>query len=160
MISYHLRRAEKAIMEKAELFAIVTTQKYMTLALCRDNVPYLVTLSYGFDAKTECFYFHCAGEGKKIEYWTANPTVWGQIIEDHGYRDGHCDHTFRSVQFRGTVTLLDNPEDKRRALHLMIDLLESDPESVKQQQLTEKAIARVTIGKVMVEGWSGKQNVK
>ena len=158
MQTYHLRRSEKEITDPASMRAVIETQKYMTLAMCKDNVPYLVTVNYGYDAAENCFYFHCAGAGRKMDYLRANPVVWGQIMEDNGYRDGKCDHAFRTVQFKGLVTFVESAEDKRRALSLMIDQLESDPEAVKERQVTPKSLERVTIGKVSVQAMSGKAN--
>ena len=161
MQPYHLRRAEKAITDNEDLLAIIAGQKYMTLAMCKENEPYLVTLNYGYDATANCFYFHCAGEGKKLDYLAANGAVWGQIIEDRGYLVGKCDHAFRTVHFRGTVSFLDDHEDyaeKHHALTLMIDHLEPDPEPMKQRLITEKGVTRVTVGKVTVDFMSGKRN--
>ncbi len=158
MQTYHLRRSEKEIADPAEWQAIIIKQKYMTLALAVDNEPYLVTLSYGYDAEAHCFYFHCAAEGRKMDYWRQNPVVWGQILEDHGYLNGKCSHAFRTVQFRGTVTFLKDLEEKRRAIDLMIDQLEPHPAAVKQQQVTDKSVAHVVIGKITIEFMSGKQN--
>lgn len=158
MQTYHLRRAEKAITDPAEMWAIIAEQKVMTLAMCKDNVPYLVTVNYGYDQAAGCLYFHCAAEGKKMDYLRANPAVWGQIVEDNGYLDGKCDHAFRSVQFQGRVTFIEDVEDKRRALSLMIDRLESDPAAVKARLITDKAVEKVTIGKVHIEALTGKAN--
>jgi nitroimidazol reductase NimA-like FMN-containing flavoprotein (pyridoxamine 5'-phosphate oxidase superfamily) len=158
MQAYHLRRSEKAITDPAEMWAIIAGQKFVTLALCKDNVPYLATVNYGYDQVAGCLYFHCAGEGKKMDYLQANPVVWGQVIEDNGYLDGKCDHAFRTVQFEGRVTLLEDIEEKRCALSLMIDRLESDPEAVKTRLITAKALERVTIGQVHIETMTGKAN--
>lgn len=158
MQTYHLRRSEKEIIDPTAMWAIIAGQKTMTLALCKDNMPYLVTVNYGHDQAGSCLYFHCAGEGKKMDYLQANPVVWGQVLEDHGYLDGKCDHAFRTVQFEGRVTFVEDTEEKRRALSLMIDQLESDPEAVKARQATSRAVERVTIGKVVVGALTGKVN--
>ncbi len=101
MDTYHLRRSEKEITDPDQILAIIRGQKYMTLAKCKDNVLYLVTVNYGYDEARNCFYFHCARKVKKQDYLAANPMVWGQIVEDAGYQDGKCDHAFRTVQFQG-----------------------------------------------------------
>ena len=155
---YHLRRSEKAITDPAEMWAIIAGQKFMTLALCKDNVPYLATVNYGYDQAVDCLYFHCAGEGKKMDYLRANPTVWGQIVEDNGYRDGKCDHAFRSVQFQGHITFVQDIEEKRQALSLMIDRLESDPETAKEKLITPTALEKVMIVQVHIEAITGKAN--
>ncbi len=160
MSTYHLRRQEKTIADQDELVAIIRGQKYLTLALCYNDEPYLVSLNYGFDAAARCFYVHCAGEGKKIDILRANPAVWGQVIEDRGYQDARCDHWFRSVHFKGRVSFVDDIEEKRAALHLMIDALEPDPAPVGQRLITAKSLRSVTVLKIAVESWSGKQNLK
>lgn len=158
MPTYHLRRSEKAITDPAEMWAIIAGQKFVTLALCKENIPYLATVNYGYDQVAGCLYFHCAGEGKKMDYLRANPTVWGQIVEDNGYQDGKCDHAFRSVQFQGHVTFVEDIEEKRRALSLMIDRLESDPEAVKVKLITPKALEKVMIGQLHIDTMTGKAN--
>lgn len=158
MSAYHLRRAEKAITEKSEILEIIHKQSYMTLGLCREGQPYLMTVNYGFDEAEGCFYFHCAGEGKKIDYMKANPKVWGQILEDRGYLDGQCDHAYRSIHFAGRVTFVEEMKAKRHALSLMIEHLESNPEAMKARLLTSEKLTGVTIGRVTVESLSGKEN--
>lgn len=154
---YHLRRAEKAITAPEELLAVIRSQKFLTLALCQDHEPYLVTMNYAYDQEQRCFYFHCARQGKKVDYLRANPTVWGQVLEDRGYLAGQCDHAYRTVQFRGHAEWIEDLEEKRHALTLMIDQLEPDPEPVKRAELTQRKLEGVGILKVRVETMSGKQ---
>lgn len=160
MPTYHLRRSEKAIQDQAVLVEIIRRQRYLTIAMCRDNRPYLVTLNYAYDADTHCFYVHCAGEGKKVDYLRANSTVWGQVLEDLGYLDGACDHAFRSVHLEGAFTFIDDLDEKKHALSLMIDQLESDPAAVKARVLKPKAIKTVTIGKITIAAMTGKESIK
>lgn len=158
MQTYHLRRSEKAITDPQQLLDVIMGQQIMTLAMALDNEPYLVTLNYGYNVGEGCFYFHCASEGRKMDYLRSNPVVWGQVVEDRGYLTGECSHAFRSVQFRGRVSFLEDGTQKRAALVMMIDRLEPDPEPVKRKQVTDASIARVTVGKVEVEFMTGKQN--
>jgi hypothetical protein len=158
MTTYHLRRQEHAIAERSTLVEIIAGQKYLTLALCRDGVPYLVTMNYGFDSDADRFYVHCADEGKKLDYWQANPRVWGQVLEDRGYVAGACDHAYRSVQFEGRVAFVEDVEEKRRALSLMIEQLEPDPASVAARLLKPARIAEVTVVRIDVQAFSGKFN--
>jgi nitroimidazol reductase NimA-like FMN-containing flavoprotein (pyridoxamine 5'-phosphate oxidase superfamily) len=87
-MKYRLRRKDKEISDQTELRNILKITKYVTIALCMDNRPYLVSLSHGYDETRNCIYFHCAKAGKKIDYIKSNNTVWGQAIEDHGYAEG------------------------------------------------------------------------
>jgi nitroimidazol reductase NimA-like FMN-containing flavoprotein (pyridoxamine 5'-phosphate oxidase superfamily) len=155
---YHLLRAERAITSPDELLEIIAGQKHMTLALCRGGEPYLVTVNYGYDPRERCFYFHCAPQGKKVDYLRANPTVWGQVLDDRGYLAGRCDHAYRTVQFCGRAELVEDIEDKRRALAMMIERLEPDPEPVKRRFLSEKRVRQVGIVRVRVLEMSGKRS--
>ena len=160
MSSYHLRRAEKEIEAESELLDVIMRNKYLTIAMSKDDLPYLVTLSYGFDADARCFYFHCASEGRKIEYLRANPNVWGQILEDLGYMGGECNHAFRTVQFGGTVSFLEELEEKTHALGLLFDQLEPEPGIMKERLMKPKSIQNLTMGKIDVHALTGKQNPK
>ncbi|MHA1667187.1 MAG: pyridoxamine 5'-phosphate oxidase family protein [Candidatus Heimdallarchaeaceae archaeon] len=85
-----IRRKEKAIDDIERLKEIIQTAKYITLAMCKDNEPYLVSLSHGYNSEQHCLYFHCASEGKKISILKENTTVWGQALLDYGYVQGEC----------------------------------------------------------------------
>jgi uncharacterized protein len=161
MEKFHaLRRKEKEIREPAEMKAILAAAKYVTVAMCRAEEPYLVTLSHGYDEKRNAVYFHCAREGKKIEILAANNRVWGQAILDRGYADGRCDHLFASVQFRGRVSFVEEEAEKRHALAVMIRQLESDPDKVMGHQITEASVAKVHIGRIDLDYLSGKKSIK
>ncbi|MHA1244164.1 MAG: pyridoxamine 5'-phosphate oxidase family protein [Candidatus Heimdallarchaeota archaeon] len=152
-----IRRKEKAIEDVAELKEIIRTAQYVTVALCKDNEPYLVSLSHGYDPNKNCVYFHCASEGKKMDILKENNVVWGQALIDKGYIQGKCDHLYATVQFKGTVVFIDDFEEKKDALLNMVHKLDDNPDDVAEKQLTEKSIARVTIGRIDIEYMSGKE---
>jgi uncharacterized protein len=130
----------------------------MTLAMAGEGQPYLTTVNYGFDPGQDCFYFHCAPEGKKIAYLLANPNVWGQVVEDRGYLTGKCDHAYRSVHFAGRVAFLETEEGKREALTLMIRRLEPNPEPLIERLVTRARLARTAVGRVQVLEITGKRH--
>ncbi|MGY5879988.1 MAG: pyridoxamine 5'-phosphate oxidase family protein [Candidatus Thorarchaeota archaeon] len=152
-----IRRKEKAIESKEEMIAILEKSKYITIAMCEDNVPYLVTLSHGYDNENNCIYFHCAREGKKVDILTENNVVWGQAIEDHGYAEGACDHLYATTQFNGHVTFIEDVKEKEHALGIMIHSLEPNPQAVIEDQITEKSVQRVHIGRIDIDFMSGKK---
>ena len=152
-----IRRKEKAIESKEEMIAILEKCKYITIAMCEGNMPYIVTLSHGYDREKNCIYFHCAREGKKVDILSKHSTVWGQAIEDHGYAEGACDHLYATTQFKGTVTFIEDVKEKEHALGIMINSLEPDPQAVIIEQITEKSVQRVHIGRIDIEYMSGKK---
>ncbi len=161
MQRYHgLRRKEKEISDPDGMRAILAGTRFVTLAMCRDNEPYLATLSHGYDRERNAIYFHCAKEGKKVEFLKANDRVWGQAFIDHGYSHGHCDHRFESVQFAGRVRFVEEAGEKRHALGVMIRQLEGEPERVEAAQVTAAALEKVCIGRVDIAHMSGKRSMK
>jgi nitroimidazol reductase NimA-like FMN-containing flavoprotein (pyridoxamine 5'-phosphate oxidase superfamily) len=161
MESYHpLRRKEQEIKDTAELKAILAKTPYVTVAMCRNDEPYLVTLSHGYDAEKNAVYFHCAYEGKKIDFLKANNRVWGQAFVDRGYVQGQCDHLFSCVQFSGRVSFVTDAAEKRRALAVMIGQLEQAPEQVMTAKVTDAALAKTCIGRIDIEYLSGKRSEK
>jgi len=112
MHGYHLRRQDKAVTDPTELVKPLIEAEYITLALSYEDHPYLATLSHGYDAENNCLYFHCAFEGKKVEYLKANPKVWGQALIDGGYQHGSCDHLYHTAQFSGTVAFIDDLDER------------------------------------------------
>ncbi|MFW9848890.1 MAG: pyridoxamine 5'-phosphate oxidase family protein [Candidatus Thorarchaeota archaeon] len=152
-----IRRKEKAIDSPNEMKQILMTAKYITIAMCEDNEPYLVTVSHGYDSEKNCIYFHCAQEGKKISILTGNPIVWGQAIMDYGYVEGKCDHLYATTQFRGKVTFIEDFDEKKHALTVMVNQLEPNPTIVIDEQFKESSIQKVNIGRINIDYMSGKK---
>ena len=136
---------------------MLRSAQYVTLAMSVDDQPYLVSLSHGYDEDRNCIYFHCAREGKKLDYLRANNTVWGQALLDHGYSDGECTHLYASVHFSGRVTFIDDPDEKRRALECMIRQLDSNPESLIGR-ITPELFDQTMVGRIDIEYLSGKKS--
>lgn len=154
---YHIKRADNEIKDEKIIKEIIQRGKYLSLALCNDNVPYLVTLSYGYDREKNIFYIHSAMEGRKLEYLSKNPNVYGQIIIDGGYRYGECSHSYRSLNFEGTYEEISDIKDKITALTCMIRKLEDDPEKVLNKQVIGKKI-NARIGMIKCTRFSAKGN--
>jgi nitroimidazol reductase NimA-like FMN-containing flavoprotein (pyridoxamine 5'-phosphate oxidase superfamily) len=155
-----IRRKEKAMTDKNEMLAVLERAKYVTVAMCKNNEPYLVTLSHGYDREKSCIYFHCAKEGKKIDILGKHNRVWGQALIDKGYVQGKCDHLFATTQFMGRVTFVENIDEKRHGLRVMIKALEEEPEKVMEAQLTEISVEGVQVGRIDIEYMSGKKSDK
>jgi nitroimidazol reductase NimA-like FMN-containing flavoprotein (pyridoxamine 5'-phosphate oxidase superfamily) len=117
MTKYHMRRLEKEISEKQELFKILKSAKFTIISMCKENEPYLVTLSYGYDKIKNSLYFHCANEGQKIDFIKSNPNVCGTVIEDNGYEDG-CGQAYRSVVFKGKMFIVEDIQEKKYGFNM------------------------------------------
>ena len=154
-----MRRKELGIKSKKKMLEIIAGQECMTISMCKGKEPYLVTVTYSYDARNQSFYFHCAPSGKKIDYLKANPIVWGQVLEDLGYVTGECEHNYRTVMFRGKAEFVADMNEKRRALGLMINKLEERPSEARKRLISQSSLKKVSIVRVKVLELSGKESL-
>jgi len=152
-----MRRKDKEITDVEVLKKILKSAKYMTVAMSKENQPYLVSLSYGYDEAHNCLYFHCATEGKKLNYLKANNTIWGQALLDYGYVQSECDHHYASVHFKGKVTFLSEPNEKIHAVQIMMRQLDKNPEQLIAKLNVEK-LKNTLIGRIDIEIMTGKKS--
>lgn len=158
MAPYHMHRQDREITDPAEISAVLGRGQVATLALARDNEPYVVTLNYGYDPEEGVLYFHCANIGLKLDFLRANPRVCGTVVIDGAYKVGECAYAYTSVVFRGSVDTVQDEDEKRQALGCMIDFLEPDPEPVRQRLLAEGGrLSGVTVLKLTIEEITGKR---
>jgi nitroimidazol reductase NimA-like FMN-containing flavoprotein (pyridoxamine 5'-phosphate oxidase superfamily) len=153
-----MRRKEKEITDRKEMVRILTEAKYVTVAMTDVDGPYLATLTHAYDPAKNAIYFHCASDGRKVDVLRRDNRVWGQALIDRGYVTGKCDHLYETTQFKGRVAFLDDPDEKRHALETMIRKNEKDPETVIKDQVTDKSVYRVNIGRIDIEFMSGKRS--
>jgi hypothetical protein len=156
-MSFHLRRKDKEIADERLLKKILKTAKYVTIALSMNDEPYLVSISHGYDENKNCLFFHCAREGKKLQYLRSNNTVWGQALLDYGYSEGECTYLYASVHFSGKVTMLENLEEKREALACMIRQIDKNPETLITDLRPER-LRNTVVGRIDVAYMSGKKS--
>ena len=155
-MSFHVRRRDREITDSEELKKVLKSTKYITIALCMNNEPYLVSLSHGYDKTENCLYFHCAPEGKKLAYLKANKMVWGQAVLDYGVTD-ECDYAYISVHFSGKISLIDDLREKQHAMEVMVQQLSENPEEKLAKVKSEK-LAKTTMGRIDIYYLSGKKN--
>lgn len=156
-MSFHVRRKDIEITDKKLIKQILENTTYVTIALSINNQPYLVSLSHGYEEKHNCLYFHCATEGKKLQYMKKNPNVWGQAVLDHGYAQGKCTHLYASVHFSGKVTLIESLDEKQKAMECMINQLDNKPAQMIED-LTIDRLKNAVIGKIDINYMSGKKS--
>jgi uncharacterized protein len=136
---------------------ILKSTKYITIALCKDNEPYLVSLSHGYDEKRSCIYFHCAPEGKKLVYAKSNNKVWGQAVQDYGVTDD-CDYAYTSVHFSGRLAMIDDLREKQHAMEVIVRQLSPNPEA-KLGKIKPEKLAATSMGRIDIKYMTGKQHL-
>jgi nitroimidazol reductase NimA-like FMN-containing flavoprotein (pyridoxamine 5'-phosphate oxidase superfamily) len=157
MPKYHMFKSEREITNTAVIESVFRNGKFLTLALCRNNEPYILALNYGYDAENRYLYFHTAIEGLKLEILSDNPRVCGTIIEDHGYIEGKCAHAYRSVVFTGSAEILENLDDKKHGMDILLNHQEKNPEIIRKRLLArEKAYDKFVMMRIKIEDVTGK----
>ena len=151
-----MRRQEKEIKDSLLLRRILKQVKYVTIAMAMDNHPYLVSLNHGYDPKENCIYFHCANEGKKIDYMKANSEIWGQALLDFGFDSKWCTQSYATVMFKGKVSFIEDIRRKRKAFLAINAQLKSPPERLKEIMKTN--LRNTAVGRIDIESLSGKKS--
>ena len=158
MTHYHLRRQDRRVDNPQELAQILHEGKYAVIALARDQEPYVVALSYGYDEPGQALYFHCAPEGLKIEFLRANPNVCAVIILDHGYVKEQCEHHYASVILRGKLEEVKDLPEKKHGLAILMRHLEDNPEPIMNRNIKDdQSYDRVMILRLRIAEMTGKK---
>jgi len=158
-MSFHVRRKDREITDPNELRQVLKTTKYVTVALCKQDEPYLVALNYGYDETKNCLYFHCAPEGKKLVYLKANNKVWGQAVLDFCINE-ECEYSYTSVHFLGKMHLISDLSEKQHAIEVLVRQVSINPEAKLEKLAKSKpeGLEKVTIGRIDIDYMSGKKH--
>ena len=134
MQKYHLNnRPNRELTHESEIFDILKNGKYAVISMCRDNEPYIVTLSYGFDSEKNSLYLHCSPRGLKLDFINTNPHVCATVIEDGGYVINECGHNYRTVVFWGIIRIVADLDEKKHGMRVLLNHLENQPEIINEK---------------------------
>lgn len=126
---YHPRRTDRTIVDPLEMESVIRSGRYCTIALVDGSEPYVVTMTYGYDDTTNRLYFHAAPSGHKLEIIARDPRACATVVEDGGYTQGRCEHPYRSVVLRGRMRAVEDGEEQRHALAVLVGHQEDDPQA-------------------------------
>lgn len=145
-----MRVREKEIIDRVEMEKILMKENVCHLGMSDDNTPYVLATNYGYrDGK---FYLHSSREGRKIDVLNRNPKVCIAVDTDHQLMrvleptDCKSGIKFRSVISFGRAKFVENDEEKRKAMDIIMEhnfgtmAFNYDPQSVQMM-----AIIRVDV---------------
>jgi uncharacterized protein len=155
---YHMRRQDRQINDVNELSEILSQGKYIVVSMCRDNEPYIVTLSYGFDKTQNVLFLHTGPKGLKVDFISYNPNVCATIIDDRGYLMGECGHEYRSIVINGRISFVESLEEKKYGMEVILNHLEYNPYIIKEKTLkNENMYNNISILKMDIMSLVGKK---
>lgn len=173
MASYQMRRKDRQIVSKSELFSIVNTCKFASVGLIDksdpSNIkPYVVPLSYGIKwdkgSDNPLFYFHSAKNGRKIKLLNGSTQACVTLVksaninpfEIKGPNPDVCSASimhYESVIIEGQIEKITNESEKQEALSLILDHYGQPKGPMNLNTLSQTCVFKLT-----AESMSGKKN--
>ena len=151
-----MRRKDKEIKDRELISHIIKNCQVCRLGLAKDNTPYVIPVSFGYDGGA--IYFHTAKEGKKIDYIEANNAVCFEF--EHGvqlvpHESDPCKWTFsfQSVIGYGRIHELVDKSEKIEGLDQIMEQY-----SGQKWVFSEKMLNSIRVWRIMIEAISGKQS--
>ena len=116
-----MRKKEREITDIDEISSIISHADVCRIALSDNNIPYIVTMNFGFQTgSVNRLYFHSAVDGKKLEIIRRNNYVCFEFDIDHQLNPGEnaCDFgmSYRSVVGWGNIKIITKEEEKKSGL--------------------------------------------
>jgi uncharacterized protein len=153
-----MRRKERELTETILIEDIILKADVCRIAMANDNIPYIVTMNFGYSAEPEPeLFFHCANEGRKLEMIAKNNFVCFEMDTDHEIFKGPkgCDWgmKYSSIIGNGHITVLKEKEERKAGLDLIMKHYGGDREFIYD----EKVFARTTILRLKIKEMTGKR---
>lgn len=151
-----MRRSKQEITTTAGIEEIITAAERLRLGINRDGAPYIVPMNFGYS--NGIFYMHCAGEGLKTDLLKNDPRVCIEIDESSSLikkdESAPCSWgvEYRSVIAVGTAEFIEDPEEKRGALEIILSQFGADA----PPDMPEASIKATTVFRVPVETITAK----
>lgn len=123
-----MRRIDREVRDLNEIEDILKQCRICSVAMIDENhKPYVVPLNFGYLRQDNqfTFYFHSAGQGKKIDSLRQAPEVCLTFVGEHfvaGEEDKACTYTehFGSVMVEGVVEFIEDEPSKLQALKALM----------------------------------------
>ncbi|MFN8239934.1 MAG: pyridoxamine 5'-phosphate oxidase family protein [Bacteroidales bacterium] len=149
-----MRRKDREIADTILINSIIERCDVCRIAFAVDNMPYIVTLNFGYIPGAEpVFYFHCAREGRKLEMMAMNSQVCFEMDTDHKLTKGPvgCDWgmQYSSVVGYGRLTTVNEEDERIRGLDaIMKHYGAQGPFNYKDKVLSNTLILRLDVTEI------------
>ena len=151
-----MRRDDKQIISRTEIDAVIKKSEVCRLAFAKDNMPYIVPVSFGYDGKS--IFIHTARTGRKIDFIDANNLVCFEFdvdvktIEDEAV-PCKWTSTYKSVIGYGKIVeLLEFDEQEIAINQIMLQY------SGKKWHFDAQMLKSVKLWRIDIDEISGKQS--
>ena len=152
-----LTKRERQVTDSNQILRILDTAKVLNLGLAVNDEPYVVPMNYGYtmeDGKLT-LYLHSAVRGKKLDMIRANPRVFFSMDCDRMPFEGRvpCQYgmVYSSIMGRGTATLVEDVEDKKQAMTILMKT-----QTGKDFSFNDRLVSIVTVIRIDVSEYTAK----
>lgn len=121
-----MRRKDREVNEINELLPIIDQCKTCRIAMQDNAGIYIVPLNFGYIYENNqlVLYFHSAKEGRKISTLKENSDVCFEMDCEHRLITGDTackySYSFKSIIGKGTAVFIDDAEEKKSALSILM----------------------------------------
>lgn len=152
-----MRRKDKEVTSRDWMADVLDRGVWIELAMAdKEGWPYIVPLSYGF--KDDFIIVHGAREGKKIDLLKENNKVAFNVAIDtevvrNEENPSEFSMKYRSVSGLGIASFIEDLEEKREALKILMDHYRGPKEPMAEGMLKATAVIKIQITEI-----TGKNN--
>lgn len=150
-----MRRQDKVITDYGLIETILKDERICRIALCDWEKPYLVPMVFGYH--DGYLYLHSATEGKKIDLLRMNNQICFEVESGVEVIPGEEPSNWRikyySVIGFGKAYLIEEPEEKRKALNVIMRKFTKE-----NQEYPGEMLRVIEVIKVVIEEMTGKKS--
>ena len=150
-----MRNANQEIKDRSKIDEIIKNSITCRIGLVDGDKPYVVPMCFGYDGNS--IYFHSATEGRKVNILKKNNNVCFEFEEVGEIEKAHAACSFgikyKSVIGSGKAEILDNLEDKKKALNIIVSQY-----SNQKFELPDQAVKHTFVIKINIDEICGKRS--
>ena len=150
-----MRRHAQEIHNPELIDQVIAHALVCRLGLCKDNLPYIVPVSFGYDGA--CIYFHTAPAGLKLEFFAANPQVCFEFEDEVKTisKPEACQWSasYSSVIGYGVIQEIVEPQRKTYALNQIMQHY-----SGREWNFDQTQFEKTRVWSIAIDRMTGKQS--
>lgn len=132
MLKNDVRRKDR-LWDLHEADELLTKGEFGFLSLVDENEAYGIPISYAREGGN--IYFHCAFEGRKISAIKKNSSACFVVVGNTKVRPSEFTTSYQSVMAQGKIALVEDEEERRSALRLLIKKYSPDFSEVGEKYI-------------------------
>ncbi|AXG37989.1 pyridoxamine 5'-phosphate oxidase family protein [Enterococcus gilvus] len=158
-----MRRKKRQVTDLELIKKFVEKTQVVRIALNGEKYPYVVPVNFGYEWNEEelTIFIHGAAEGKKVNMIINDPHVAVEMDGHHRLIEGTSNaatyaYAYQSFIGFGHAIFLEDLEEKRQALHVLMD---HAAKGASFDEIPEAMLKRTGIIKITLASYTMKENI-